>query len=74
MSCVGGFLADKVFEPALSAQGSMAATLGSWIGTGKGRGLAQMFVICGSACLVASLLALMNARLRNLDRFVPDAT
>lgn len=52
----------------------MAATLGSWIGTGKGRGLALMFVICGSACLVASLLALMNARLRNLDRFVPDAT
>lgn len=74
VALVGGFLADKVFEPALAADGSMAASLGQWIGTGKGRGLGLMFVICGGVCLVVSLLALTSVRLRNLDRLVPDAT
>jgi diaminobutyrate-2-oxoglutarate transaminase len=68
----GGFLADKVFGPALVEGGVWANSVGLWLGTGKGRGLSLVFVICGALCAMLSLTALMHGRLRNIDIHVPD--
>ena len=69
---VGGSLSEHVFEPAMVAGGAWANTLGAWIGTGAGRGLGLMFIICGAAGLLMSLLALLHTRLRRLDELVLD--
>jgi diaminobutyrate-2-oxoglutarate transaminase len=69
---VGGYLAEHVFEPALAVGGSWADTVGAWVGVGKGRGLGFMFVGCGAAGCVLSLLALVPRRFRNFDELTVD--
>lgn len=69
---MGGSLGEHVFEPALAVGGVWAATVGAWVGTGKGRGLGFMFIACGAAGLLVSLLALTHTRLRRLDELVLD--
>jgi diaminobutyrate-2-oxoglutarate transaminase len=69
---VGGGLGEHVFEPALAVGGAWADTVGAWVGTGKGRGLGLMFIVCGGAGLLMSLLALTHTRLRRLDELVLD--
>jgi hypothetical protein len=76
MMCVamlaGGYLAEHVFEPALAIDGPWADTVGAWVGTGTGRGLGFMFVVCGAAGCALSLLALVPPRFRNLDEQTLD--
>jgi diaminobutyrate-2-oxoglutarate transaminase len=69
---MGGSLGEHVFEPALTVGGAWAATVGAWVGTGKGRGLGFMFIVCGAIGLLMSLLALTHTRLRRLDELVLD--
>lgn len=48
---LGGFLADYVFEPFMQSEYSLAAALRMLVGSGKGSGMAVMFLctgICGS--------------------------
>lgn len=71
---VGGVLCQRLFEPALADGGAWAPTVGVWLGTGKGRGIGLLLVLCGAAGCVASLLALTCTRLRHLDALVPDQT
>jgi diaminobutyrate-2-oxoglutarate transaminase len=68
----GGDLGERVFEPALADGGAWADTVGAWVGTGKGRGLGFMFVVCGAGSFLMSLLALTHGRLRRLDELVLD--
>jgi diaminobutyrate-2-oxoglutarate transaminase len=76
MMCVamlaGGYLAEHVFEPALAVGGPWADTVGAWVGTGKGRGLGFMFVVCGAAGCVVSLLALVPRGFRSFDELTLD--
>jgi diaminobutyrate-2-oxoglutarate transaminase len=69
----GAGLGEHVLEPAMAAGGVLAESLGPLIGTGKGRGFALLFVLCGVCCTVFSLLALAHPRLRRLDALVDDA-
>ncbi|WP_025101935.1 MFS transporter [Burkholderia sp. A1] len=69
----GGLLVDHVLDPALSAGGSLAGTaVGDWLGVGKGRGVALLFVISGVAGALWCLVTLASARMRRLDSLVPD--
>ncbi len=68
----GGYLSQHVFEPALSIGGTWAPSIGAWLGTGKGKGLAFMFILCGAASCLVSLVALAQKQLRHLDDLVPD--
>lgn len=72
MMCVamlaGGYLAEHVFEPALATGGAWASTVGVWVGTGKGRGLGMIFILCGLAGGALSVLALLSAGFRNFDK------
>ncbi len=61
-----GPLADRVFEPWLSSNGLLADSVGRVIGTGAGRGMAFCVVLAGVFTLIATGLALANARFRSL--------
>jgi diaminobutyrate-2-oxoglutarate transaminase len=62
---VGGAFSEQVLEPAMAAQGAWAAFLGPWLGTGPGRGIGLLFVGCGGACFVISVLAFLGAGMRH---------
>lgn len=66
MVIFGGASVDMVLEPALAAGGSLADSVGSWLGTGKGRGMAFMFVVSGSLGLLVALGGLAFGQLREL--------
>jgi len=70
---LSGPLVDGVFEPLMAPGGGLANTfVGQIMGTGQGRGLALLFVCVGLTLLIASLIALSNPRLRNVDSEVPN--
>lgn len=64
---VAGPLADRVFEPLMATQGPLAATLGPWIGVGKGRGIGLLFIVMGLGFLGMNLLAWCNPRIRRIE-------
>ena len=43
---IAGPLADRVFEPAMMAGGSLAGILGGAVGTGAGAGMALQYTLC----------------------------
>jgi MFS transporter, DHA3 family, macrolide efflux protein len=63
----GGIIVERLFEPALTVDGALAATVGEWLGVGAGRGIAFMFVISGSLGMVIALGGLAVKPLRELD-------
>lgn len=60
----GAALSAQVLEPAMAVGGAWAGTLGTWLGTGPGRGIGLLFVGCGSICLMIALGALAQGGLR----------
>lgn len=66
-------LAEYALEPAMQPGGALAGSLGQLLGTGPGRGLAAVFLVCG---LLMGLLGTVAARLgvlRRVDTDLPDA-
>ncbi|MFI7539339.1 amino acid adenylation domain-containing protein [Streptosporangium sp. NPDC049376] len=66
-------LAAPLLDPLLAAGGPLAGTLGVVIGTGPGRGIGLLYLLCG---LGIALLTVAGLRIRTLARFdddVPDA-
>jgi hypothetical protein len=72
-SALAGPLADRVFEPALAPGGALAATVGTLVGVGPGRGIGFLFVLLGAMVVVVVSLAFLNPRLRRLESELPDA-
>ncbi|MGD8456570.1 MAG: MFS transporter [Anaerolineales bacterium] len=71
---ISGPLADHVFEPLMAEDGALASTfVGTIFGTGAGHGIGLMFIISGLFLAMASALAYMNPRIRNLEEEIPDA-
>jgi hypothetical protein len=69
-----GSLAALVFEPAMAAGGAWTPWLGTWIGTGEGRGAALLMSLAGMALLALTLVAISSRRVRRLeDGLVGDA-
>ena len=52
---VGGFLADRVFNPLLVSHGKFSTTLGLIFGVGNGRGIALMFGVSGLLVMILAL-------------------
>lgn len=69
---VGGGVAEVVLEPGMQPGGDLAVHFGAWLGTGKGRGVALLFVVVGSIFALVSTMAMLNPRLRRLDDLVPE--
>ncbi len=71
---LSGVLADRVFNPWLEEGGKLASTfIGRWIGVGPGRGIGLMMICSGLLLLFASMLAIANPHIRNLETEIPDA-
>ncbi len=68
-----GPAADRVFQPMLSAGGVFTGPLGPLFGTGPGRGLALVIVVCGLARLLWTLRGWYNPRFRLMEDDLPDA-
>ncbi len=61
-----GPLADAVFEPLMASNGALAATVGAWIGSGQGRGIALLFIVMGSTFLTINLFAWRSKQVPNI--------
>lgn len=70
---LAGPLADRVFEPLLAPGGALAASVGSLIGVGEGRGISFLFVLLGALMVAALAFACSYPRLRNVEDELPDA-
>ena len=60
---IAGYLADKIFNPLLQANGALASSVGTFIGIGVGRGIGLMFVISGS---FVAIIAIVIGKLKTL--------
>ncbi len=69
---IAGAAADFVFEPAMSADTSMAAAFGPLVGTGPGAGMGLMMVLCGLLCLLVPVVAYFIPAIRNAESILPD--
>jgi DHA3 family macrolide efflux protein-like MFS transporter len=71
---LAGPLADRVFDPLLSAGGPWAGGLGRVFGTGPGRGIGLLFVVMGVAKVALTLAGRANRHVRDIEDDLPDAT
>lgn len=69
---LGGILADYIFEPAMSNGGALRNTLGWLVGTGKGSGMAAMFLATGILGIIISISGFFMKDLRDLEKDLPD--
>lgn len=64
---LGGFLADAVLEPLMRRGGGISGLLSVLVGSGRGSGMAVMFLCTGILGFTASVLAYRNREIRKLD-------
>jgi MFS family permease len=69
---LAGPLADGVFEPAMSSNGSLAPFFGSFVGTEAGSGMALMFIIAGLLAALTGLSGYFVKVIRNAETILPD--
>ncbi|WP_238360985.1 hypothetical protein [Iningainema tapete] len=69
---IAGTLADEVFEPAMMPDGSLAPILGKIFGTGKGAGIALVYVISSLSILLVGLGGYAFRTLRDVETILPD--
>ncbi|HLF89955.1 MAG TPA: MFS transporter [Anaerolineales bacterium] len=67
-----GPLADRVFEPAMAVEGSLAGTFGWLVGTGPGAGMGLMFVITATLGAFIGLGGFLFPAVRNVEDIMPD--
>ena len=68
-----GPLIDRLFEPAMSANGLLASSLGHLIGTGHGRGMGLMIIVLGLFMMLVTLASSTSRRVRLLEQELSDA-
>lgn len=71
---IAGPLDDYIFEPLMSADGPLAASLGQIVGVGTGRGIDLMLIVLGGAIVLTTVLGYFYAPLRLVESQLPDAT
>ena len=63
---LAGPIADRLFEPLLLANGRLAGSFGSILGTGPGRGMALLMLVIGLVMLFTAVVAYRQPSLRSL--------
>ncbi len=67
-----GYLADNIFNPLLEPSGTLAKTIGLFIGVGDGRGIGLMFVISGLLVFITAIIIGQLKILKKLDSAVKE--
>jgi MFS family permease len=70
---IAGRISDRWFEPMLANGGALSGSVGRLLGVGPGRGMAFIFVLCGSIALLLQLTAFKFPTLRRAETILPDA-
>ncbi len=65
-------LADYVFKPGMSAGGWLVPMLGPLFGVGENRGIGLLISLLGLLNAIVVVLFFASARIRNLERDLPD--
>ncbi|MCW5312709.1 MFS transporter [Nostoc sp. KVJ3] len=69
---IAGPLADYIFEPAMMPDGNLAPILGWIFGTGKGSGMAVLYLISSLGMLLIGLSGYAFRPLRDVETILPD--
>jgi MFS family permease len=69
---VAGLLADRLFEPAMRPEGSLASAFGWLVGTSPGSGMALIFIFAGLLGVVFSLGVYLIHTVRDVETIMPD--
>ncbi|MCC5615460.1 MFS transporter [Nostoc sp. CHAB 5836] len=69
-----GPLAEKVFEPLMATDGSLAGSIGQIIGVGSGRGMELLLIIMGVLTILESSIAYLYPRLRFVEDELPNVS
>jgi hypothetical protein len=68
-----GPLVDKIFEPLMASEGSLANSVGLLIGAGPGRGLGLLIIVIGAIYLLLASAGFRHRPLRFMEDALPDA-
>jgi DHA3 family macrolide efflux protein-like MFS transporter len=69
---MSGLLADNVFEPLMTGEGSLVPTLGGLLGSGPGAGMSLMLVIAGILGILVGIGGYAFRSVRNVETILPD--
>ncbi len=70
---IGGVLADYVLEPAMKVEGGFLEKIfAPYVGTGPGAGMAILFILCGIAVVIVSMISYTIPAIRDADSLLPD--
>lgn len=69
---VSGPLVDQIFEPLITPDGLLAATMGQIIGVGSGHGIALFYITLGILIVLCAIVAYPYAPLRQVEDELPD--
>jgi MFS family permease len=70
---LAGPLADQIFEPWMLPGGWLAGSpIAGLIGSGPGRGIGLLFILCGSLLFIISLLVYTYPRIHRIEVELPD--
>jgi MFS transporter, DHA3 family, macrolide efflux protein len=65
-------LAERIFEPLMSADGLLSESIGKIIGVGPGRGIGFLFITLGALTVLITIIAYQYPRLRLVEVELPD--
>jgi DHA3 family macrolide efflux protein-like MFS transporter len=68
-----GAMADHVFEPAMMSGGRLTGLFAPLVGSGRGAGMAVMFVVFGALGTAAAVAGFFIPQLRHAEQLLPDA-
>lgn len=72
---LAGPLADNVFEPLMKNDGSIGSNfIGSLIGTGPGRGIGLLFILCGIILNAVCFIMLCKKQVMSMEKRLPDVS
>lgn len=69
---IAGPLADRVFEPALSAGSTLSGRLSSIVGTGTGAGISLLYILCSLTMILVGIVGFCLPKLRRIEQLVPS--
>jgi len=72
VTLLAGSFADRVFEPAMRANGRLAKLFGGWFGVGPGAGFALMICLSGVGLVLVGIGAYASRVVREIETLLPD--